>query len=236
MSSTTAATVAPVHGGLSQPVNRLLPRERVLFPAWNKFPAVQVNGTDRTTLYRIADGTLSPLLGPMGKDDYQSVLDRCAIERDGKLWAWTIPIVLPVTDEEAAACEVGNRDRPALRRRGLRQARGRRQSSTGTKPSSPPRSTAPSARTTPARACGPRTPARSSSAAEITARFLQRRAALRRAGDVARPDAPSHRAEGLRADDRLPDAQPAAPRARVRARLRRREPSCARPRARPVSS
>ncbi|MEM7305682.1 MAG: sulfate adenylyltransferase [Planctomycetota bacterium] len=107
MSSTTAANVAPVHGGLAQPVNRILPRERVLFPAWKKLPAIDVNETDRTTLYRIGDGTLSPLLGPMGKDDYQNVLDKGAIERGGKMWAWTIPIVLPVTDDEAALCEVG---------------------------------------------------------------------------------------------------------------------------------
>ncbi len=107
MSPTTAATVAPVHGGLSQPVNRLIPRERVLFPAWKKLPAVEVNDTDRTTLYRIADGTLSPLLGPMGEEDYHSVLDKCAIERNGRLWAWGIPIVLPITDDEAERCVVG---------------------------------------------------------------------------------------------------------------------------------
>ncbi|MCZ6597852.1 MAG: sulfate adenylyltransferase [Planctomycetota bacterium] len=107
MTPTTEATVAPVHGGLAQPVNRLQPRERVLFPAWKKLPAVDVNEVDRTTLYRIADGTLSPLIGPMGKEDYRSVLDRCAIERDGRLWAWTIPIVLPVTDEEAERCAIG---------------------------------------------------------------------------------------------------------------------------------
>ena len=58
-------------------------------------------------LYRIADGTLSPLEGPMGLADYRSVLERGAIERNGKLWAWTIPIVLPVTAEEALACAEG---------------------------------------------------------------------------------------------------------------------------------
>ena len=35
----------------------------------------------------------------MGEADYKSsVLQKCAIERDGKLWAWGIPIILPVTD------------------------------------------------------------------------------------------------------------------------------------------
>jgi sulfate adenylyltransferase len=109
MTPTTVAHIAPVHGGLAQPVNRIQPRERVLFPAWKKLPPVEINETDRTTLYRIADGTLSPLLGPMGPEDYQSVLDRGAIDRGGKAWAWTIPIILPVTDAEAAACEVGKK-------------------------------------------------------------------------------------------------------------------------------
>jgi len=105
--TTTSATVSPVHGGLPRPVNRIEPRERVQWGAWKALPVVEVNEVDRTTLYRIGDGTLSPLTGPMGAADYRSVLERGAIERGGDLWAWGIPIVLPVTDEEAAKCEVG---------------------------------------------------------------------------------------------------------------------------------
>jgi sulfate adenylyltransferase len=107
MTLSTASTTAPVHGGLSKPVNRIEPRDRVNYPSWRKLPAIEVNDNDRTSLYRIADGTLSPLVGPMSHADYRSALDKMAIERDGKLWAWTIPIVLPVTDEEAARCAVG---------------------------------------------------------------------------------------------------------------------------------
>lgn len=105
--STTAVHISPVHGGLPKPVNRIEPRERVNHPAWRKLPSIDVNENDRTTLQRIADGTLSPLTGPMGLADYRSALDRTAIERGGKLWAWTIPIVLPITDEEAAKCVAG---------------------------------------------------------------------------------------------------------------------------------
>lgn len=107
MTTSTQASISPVHGGLAKPVNRIEPRDRVNFPSWRKFPAVEVADNDRTTLYRIADGTLSPLTGPMDKADYDNVLARMLIERGGKSWAWTIPIVLPVTDAEAAACEVG---------------------------------------------------------------------------------------------------------------------------------
>jgi sulfate adenylyltransferase len=99
---TSTATAVPVHGGLEKPIDRIVPKPD---ESWTKLPRVEVDETDRTTLYRIADGTLSPLVGPMGEKDYRSVLERGAIERGGKLWAWTIPIVLPVTSDEAATCK-----------------------------------------------------------------------------------------------------------------------------------
>lgn len=106
-SAATTATLSPVHGGLAAPVQRLVAAERARAEGWASLPAIAVNETDRTTLQRIADGTLSPLVGPMGMADYNSVLDRGCIVRDGKAWAWTIPIVLPVTDAEAARCRGG---------------------------------------------------------------------------------------------------------------------------------
>jgi sulfate adenylyltransferase len=105
MTSTTAANLSPVHGGLSAPVNRI--DDNADLAAWQALPSVEVNDNDRTSLYRIADGTLSPLEGPMDQATYQSVLDRSAIECGGKLWAWTIPIILPITDEEAGRCTAG---------------------------------------------------------------------------------------------------------------------------------
>ena len=41
------------------------------------------------------------LVSMMVEADYKMVLERAAIERDGKLWAWGIPVILPVTDAEA---------------------------------------------------------------------------------------------------------------------------------------
>jgi len=107
MTTSTQSTLAPVHGGLARPVNRIEPRDRANFPALRKLPKVAVEEVDRTTLYRIADGTLSPLAGPMTRADYDNVLKNGAIERNGLRWAWGIPIVLPVTDAEAAAAQVG---------------------------------------------------------------------------------------------------------------------------------
>lgn len=101
---TATATISPVHGGLTEPVDRHV---SAVDPAWSSLPVVEVNETDRTTLYRIADGTLSPLEGPMNQADYTSTLERAAIERGGRPWAWGIPTVLPVTDAEAGTCTAG---------------------------------------------------------------------------------------------------------------------------------
>ncbi|MFT5079586.1 MAG: sulfate adenylyltransferase, partial [Planctomycetota bacterium] len=104
MSSTTLAFPSPVHGGLDSLVNRIVPAS----DAWAGLAKVAVNDTDMTTLYRIADGTLSPITGPMGSADMGTVLAGCSIERDGKSWAWGIPTILPVTDAEAAAMSAGD--------------------------------------------------------------------------------------------------------------------------------
>ena len=105
MPTTTLVRISPVHGGLSQPVSRIAAKPDVT--AWSKLQAIAVNDNDRTSLYRIADGTLSPLTGPMVEADYRSVLEKGSITRGGKAWAWTIPIILPVTDAEAARAKPG---------------------------------------------------------------------------------------------------------------------------------
>ncbi|MFT5287557.1 MAG: sulfate adenylyltransferase [Planctomycetota bacterium] len=105
MSASTTANIAPVHGGLDQPVNRLV---EGVDPEWSKLAVLDVNEIDRTTLYRIADGTLSPLNGPMTEADYKSVLRKAAIERGGKMWAWGIPTILPVSADEAETCKIGD--------------------------------------------------------------------------------------------------------------------------------
>lgn len=105
-STTTNPVLSPVHGGLTEPVSRLTD-DHLYRSQWQALARLAVNDTDRTTLYRIADGTLSPLSGPMSKDDYDMVLAEGAIERNGGKWAWTIPVVLPVTAAEARLCVEG---------------------------------------------------------------------------------------------------------------------------------
>lgn len=96
-------TTSPVHGGLSEPVNRIVDSLKCGAGADVSLPRITVHDVERTTLYRIADGTLSPLTGPMSQHEYDLVLQRHVIEREGRPYAWTIPIFLPVSDAEAAA-------------------------------------------------------------------------------------------------------------------------------------
>ena len=63
---------------------------------------VPVSDADLSTVYRLGDGGLSPLTGPMDSKTYHRVLEESVIEHQGKLYAWTIPIALPVTAELAA--------------------------------------------------------------------------------------------------------------------------------------
>jgi sulfate adenylyltransferase len=105
------------HGGLTEPVNRTIPApEAAGFLRANLFdgrsaddlPRVAVSPADLSTLYRIADGGLSPLTGPMTREEYDRVLDEEVVVRHGKKYAWTIPLAFPVTDDVAAALTPGH--------------------------------------------------------------------------------------------------------------------------------
>ena len=89
----------PPHGGLTEPVNRIVPASEI-----DSFKAkaatlfeVPVSDADLSTVYRFGDGGLSPLTGPMDEATYNRVLDESVIEVNGKKYAWTIPLSLPVT-------------------------------------------------------------------------------------------------------------------------------------------
>ena len=101
--------LVPVHGGIDAPVSRtVLPaqREQFLVEAAS-LPRIALTPADLSTVYRIADGTLSPLTGPMHELTWHHVLDHEALEVDAGRYAWTAPIALPVRDEEAASLRIG---------------------------------------------------------------------------------------------------------------------------------
>jgi sulfate adenylyltransferase len=105
------ADLIPPHGGLAEPICRTVPaNETESFKAEAaKLPKVPVSQADLSTIFRIADGTLSPLTGPMNRKVYDRVLDESVVEHGGKLYAWTIPLSLPVTKEIAATLAPGKK-------------------------------------------------------------------------------------------------------------------------------
>ena len=100
--------LVPVHGG-GPLVDRVVPlseRARFLAEA-EKLPSLRVSRADLSTVYRISDGALSPLTGPMREAVYHRVLDERVLEHGGRKLAWTIPLSLPVGDDEAAQLQRG---------------------------------------------------------------------------------------------------------------------------------
>ncbi len=102
--------VAP-HGGLSEPLELTVPAaERAALEAEAaKLPKVPVSDADLSTVYRFGDGALSPLTGPMDRATYDRVLEKGSIEHNGKSYAWTIPLSLPVTKDVAAKLSKGQK-------------------------------------------------------------------------------------------------------------------------------
>jgi sulfate adenylyltransferase len=101
--------LVPVHGGLEAPVSRTIPlsRRQAFLAEAAKLPRIEMTRADLATVYRIADGTLSPLTGPMDEATWHRVLDTDTIESGFRTYAWTAPISFPVTDDEAKKLKVG---------------------------------------------------------------------------------------------------------------------------------
>jgi sulfate adenylyltransferase len=105
------ADLIPPHGGLTEPISRTVAANEIeAFKAEAAgLPKVPVSQADLSTVFRIADGTLSPLTGPMSRKVYDRVLDESVIEHGGKPYAWTIPLSFPVTKELAATLAPGKK-------------------------------------------------------------------------------------------------------------------------------
>ncbi len=102
-------SLLPVHGGLTEPVCRTVPADQIasFLAHAESLTRVPVSDADLSTVYRLGDGGLSPLVGPMDAKTYHRVLEESVIEHQGKLYAWTIPMALPVTAELAAQLKPG---------------------------------------------------------------------------------------------------------------------------------
>lgn len=103
----------PPHGGLTEPVNRTVAADRVqeFSKEVASLRSLPVSDADLSSVYRIGDGGLSPLTGPMVKAVYDQVLRDVNIDHNGRKYAWSIPISLPVTRDLASTLKVGQRVR-----------------------------------------------------------------------------------------------------------------------------
>jgi len=101
------------HGGLDRPVNRTVPAEHLgeFRKKIASLPALPVSDADLSSVYRIGDGGLSPLTGPMVKAVYDQVLRDVNIDSRGRKYAWAIPISLPVDKDLASSLKVGRQVR-----------------------------------------------------------------------------------------------------------------------------
>jgi sulfate adenylyltransferase len=107
------ADLVPPHGGVDRPINRTVPAERVseFRRQIESLPAMPVSDADLSSVYRIGDGGLSPLIGPMTKAVYDQVLRDAHIDSNGRKYAWTIPISLPVDRDLASSLKPGTKVR-----------------------------------------------------------------------------------------------------------------------------
>jgi sulfate adenylyltransferase len=99
----------PPHGGLSEPVDRNVPvAEAADFKAGTaNLTRIPISDADLSTLYRLGDGGLSPLIGPMDRPTFDRVLDEEVLLHQGTKYAWTIPLSFPVAEELAKTLKAG---------------------------------------------------------------------------------------------------------------------------------
>src|SRR6516225_3083345 len=99
----------PPHGGLTDPVDRTIPASEVagFRKSLQGLRRLPVTDADLSSLYRLGDGGLSPLTGPMDEAAFRQVLDHEVIISNGKSYAWTIPISFPLEKELASSLKKG---------------------------------------------------------------------------------------------------------------------------------
>jgi sulfate adenylyltransferase len=99
----------PPHGGLTEPVDRTVPASQAsdFRKSLQGLKRLPISDADLSSLYRLGDGGLSPLTGPMDRETFRRVLDDEVIVHNSKSYAWTIPISFPVEQSLAATLKKG---------------------------------------------------------------------------------------------------------------------------------
>ena len=104
-------SLVPPHGGLTEPVCRTVAADTIddFLACAKTLQQIPVSDADLSTVYRLGDGGLSPLTGPMDSATYHRVLEESVIEHNGRLYAWTIPLALPVAESLAKQLRPGRK-------------------------------------------------------------------------------------------------------------------------------
>ncbi len=87
----------PPHGGLREPVDRMVPPEQIpeVLATAESLPKVPVSDADLSTVYRSWGWCAKPIRRSDGPRHLCNACWRKAvIERNGRLYAWTIPLAL----------------------------------------------------------------------------------------------------------------------------------------------
>src|SRR5947209_17622721 len=100
----TMVSLIPPHGGTL--VDRVVAPEETgdALRAAAALTAVQLTPSQHSDLLCIATGVFSPLTGFVGRDDYESILDRMRLANG---IVWSIPVTLAVTTEIASRVAEG---------------------------------------------------------------------------------------------------------------------------------
>ncbi len=97
----SSSLVAPHGGKLVDRMVKEMPSSKYL----HSLPVIKLNESHRRDVEQIAIGTYSPIDGFMGKEDFQSVLDRMRLANG---LVWPMPITLDVPEDQADMLLLGS--------------------------------------------------------------------------------------------------------------------------------